>query len=783
MCHDQLMHPTFCVASSDMLCATTDDHLGSSNSAAVGSFQASFRRRILSSEVTPAQPHPSSQARPTQEALASAVGALTCSPSMPLARAKSLLATLNPDSSVITDTSLSNTSLNANSTASQNFLFDTSVSVASTTGGGGGGGGVIGSASGGSGGSGGGFGGVGVGAGDGSVSNPGEAFLPPRYKMPIIIGPAPSSQFKQLFGEDDNNSNAEQLQQKLLQQHLQLQQQQQNGTTNTSNNRPNDTSTPVLRPSSGDSGNSIKNDGIRQPKTYVATPDQVMKYYMNKLTPYEHKEIYTYSHIYFIGANAKKRPGIVDGNQAASSNYGYDDQQGSYIHIPHDHIQYRYEVLKVIGKGSFGQVLKAYDHKNHMHVALKIVRNEKRFHRQAQEEIRILEHLRKQDKDNTVNIIHMFDHFNFRSHTCITFELLSINLYELIKKNKFMGFSLQLVRKFAHSLLFCLDTLHKNKIIHCDLKPENVLLKHQGRSGIKLGRLVSESHHQLGGLVSESHHQLGRLVSESACERKDPGSNPVVDMVDAARYTAWDLDGVPYAPVHFKDFSGVGRTLGNRRTPKEAVLRDAQHLTAFEKQEILNYEKQGIYYVGKGANKLHVLEPTSSGAVLQSCDDKDGHLVIVQRDHIAYRYEVVGVVGKGSFCRMIKAIDHKYRKVCAIKIIRNDISLLPLIESEISILSHFLRLNLTEVAHVVRLLNNFEFRNHVCLVFEILHMSLYDNLKLNQFKAMKMADIQYIALQLLECLSVLYELQIIHTDLKPENILLTNPNTLQIKVN
>ncbi|KAF2352608.1 hypothetical protein FHG87_016637 [Trinorchestia longiramus] len=35
--------------------------------------------------------------------------------------------------------------------------------------------------------------------------------------------------------------------------------------------------------------------------------------------------------------------------------------------------------------------------------------------------------------------------------------------------------------------------------------------------------------------------QLGRLVSESACERKDPGSNPAADMVDAARNTAWDL--------------------------------------------------------------------------------------------------------------------------------------------------------------------------------------------------------------------------------------------------
>ena len=132
------------------------------------------------------------------------------------------------------------------------------------------------------------------------------------------------------------------------------------------------------------------------------------------------------------------------------------------------------------------QVVKVFDHKCHAHVALKMVRNEKRFHRQAAEEIRILEHLRKQDHDSTMNVIHMLEHFTFRNHICMTFELLSMNLYELIKKNKFQGFSLPLVRKFAHSILQCLDSLHRNHIIHCDLKPENILLKQQGRSGIKV---------------------------------------------------------------------------------------------------------------------------------------------------------------------------------------------------------------------------------------------------------------------------------------------------------
>lgn len=115
-----------------------------------------------------------------------------------------------------------------------------------------------------------------------------------------------------------------------------------------------------------------------------------------------------------------------------------------------------------------------------------MVRNEKRFHRQAQEEIRILEHLRKQDRNGTMNVVHMLENFTFRNHICMTFELLSMNLYELIKRNKFQGFSLPLVRKFAHSILQCLEALSRHRIIHCDLKPENILLKQQGRSGIKV---------------------------------------------------------------------------------------------------------------------------------------------------------------------------------------------------------------------------------------------------------------------------------------------------------
>lgn len=42
---------------------------------------------------------------------------------------------------------------------------------------------------------------------------------------------------------------------------------------------------------------------------------------------------------------------------------------------------------------------------------------------QVQRELNILELLRKKDRHNEFNVIHMKEHFVFRGHICITFEL------------------------------------------------------------------------------------------------------------------------------------------------------------------------------------------------------------------------------------------------------------------------------------------------------------------------------------------------------------------------
>lgn len=71
----------------------------------------------------------------------------------------------------------------------------------------------------------------------------------------------------------------------------------------------------------------------------------------------------------------------------------------------------------------------------------------------------------------------MVEWFFFHQHLCLVFELLSINLYELLKQNQFRGLSTHLIRVFTIQILDALSVLAEANIIHCDLKPENILLQ------------------------------------------------------------------------------------------------------------------------------------------------------------------------------------------------------------------------------------------------------------------------------------------------------------------
>ena len=66
-------------------------------------------------------------------------------------------------------------------------------------------------------------------------------------------------------------------------------------------------------------------------------------------------------------------------------------------------------------------------------VAIKVIRNKKRFQHQAGVELKLLKYLKNKDKNDENNIVRIYDYDIFRKHLLISFELLSMNLYEFIK--------------------------------------------------------------------------------------------------------------------------------------------------------------------------------------------------------------------------------------------------------------------------------------------------------------------------------------------------------------
>ena len=209
-----------------------------------------------------------------------------------------------------------------------------------------------------------------------------------------------------------------------------------------------------------------------EPKITAITASRAVIEYYNDLTEYERDEIVLYEEIYFLGQGCNKCSGK------------YTENHGDYIGLIGDHIAYKYEIIKLLGKGAFGQVFECIDRKEQEHVAIKIIKNKVRFRRAGDAENELLDVLMtKEDGDF---IVKKLDSFEFRGHLCIVFELLSISLYQFLEKNHFQGLGINLVKRIAVQLLITLKTIHAADIIHCDLKPENILLKYENKSSIKL---------------------------------------------------------------------------------------------------------------------------------------------------------------------------------------------------------------------------------------------------------------------------------------------------------
>lgn len=178
------------------------------------------------------------------------------------------------------------------------------------------------------------------------------------------------------------------------------------------------------------------------------------------------------------GAGNTFRTGINRAYENPALRENWDDAEGYYRVRIGEVLDDRYTVFGYTGQGVFSNVVRARDSsRSNQEVAIKIIRSNEVMHKTGLKELDMLRKLNDTDPDDRLHCLRLYRSFNHKSHLCLVFEALSMNLREVIKKyGKDIGLHVKAVRSYAQQLFLALKLLKKCNILHADIKPDNILV-------------------------------------------------------------------------------------------------------------------------------------------------------------------------------------------------------------------------------------------------------------------------------------------------------------------
>ncbi|XP_037884877.1 serine/threonine-protein kinase STE20 isoform X7 [Glossina fuscipes] len=152
-------------------------------------------------------------------------------------------------------------------------------------------------------------------------------------------------------------------------------------------------------------------------------------------------------------------------------------------------------------------------------------------------------------------------------------------------------------------------------------------------------------------------------------------------------------------------------------------------------------------------------------------DDADGHLMYHNGDILHHRYKIMATLGEGTFGRVVKVKDMERDYCMALKIIKNVEKYREAAKLEINALEKIAQKDPNCEHLCVKMIDWFDYHGHMCIVFEMLGLSVFDFLRENNYEPYPLEQVRHMAYQLCYSVKFLHDNRLTHTDLKPENIL------------
>ncbi|XP_033244486.1 serine-rich adhesin for platelets isoform X4 [Drosophila miranda] len=192
----------------------------------------------------------------------------------------------------------------------------------------------------------------------------------------------------------------------------------------------------------------------------------------------------------------------------------------------------------------------------------------------------------------------------------------------------------------------------------------------------------------------------------------------------------------------------------------------------------LQQQQQDHYLLSKSATSSALFQRSRIPKTLSTFtakpviqDDADGHLIYHTGDILHHRYKIMATLGEGTFGRVVKVKDMERDYCMALKIIKNVEKYREAAKLEINALEKIAQKD-PHCDHLcVKMVDWFDYHGHMCIVFEMLGLSVFDFLRENNYEPYPLDQVRHMAYQLCYSVKFLHDNRLTHTDLKPENIL------------